>query len=244
MIEPGQRLQNTIRMIHKGLSYANVPYWLCFGALWGLARNNGVIPDGDLDVCTYYGQDYDRISRALQGVGYNRTRCMIDDTNHKNALYCSFDHPQFIHFCLSFWYPHEGKRYYCHDSGNEIQGVAVPSIGYYFRGMPAELVEGDHMFQMVEWPGIDQLFKIRVPRFPGAMLDEMYPSWAYKKQKYVVSKHRVHPEKMDSYYHGGSLSKYAVHVRSMADWGNPRHVAAQLESAYRKWLAHLKRTKG
>lgn len=244
MIEPSERLQNTIRLIHKGFSYARSPYWLCFGGLWGIAQNGGVIPDGDLDICTYYGEDYERITKAFAALGYNRTRCMIDDTNPKNAVYCSFDHPKFIHFCLSFWFKHGENRYYCHDSGNEIKGVAVPSIGYHFRGMPASIVEGDHMFRMIEWPGIEQLYKIRAPRFPGAILDATYEDWAYQKQKYVISKkHPVKPEKMVSYHKGGAVSQYAVWVQSMAQWNDPRHVATQLENAKRKWMGMLKITK-
>jgi len=243
-VEPGQQLENTIRVINQAFNYAGVPYWVSFGALWGLVKNNGIIPDHDLDLCTYYGQDYKRLTKALSGYGYGLTRCMINDVEKDKALYAAYDSPKFLHICVSFWYPHDNIRYYCHDSGRELAGVGVPGIGYYFRGVPAHAVDSPELFRMVEWPGIQQLYKIRVPRFPGIILDTSYPDWAYQKQRYVVDRKRnIHPDKMQSYHKGGAVSKWAVHVQSMAQWHDKRHVQTQLESSERKWKARLKNGK-
>jgi hypothetical protein len=48
MLKPGQTLENTIRIINEAFHYSSIPYWLCFGGLWALIKNEGVIPDGDL----------------------------------------------------------------------------------------------------------------------------------------------------------------------------------------------------
>jgi hypothetical protein len=65
MIQPSQALENTIKIINNAMNYAGMRYWLCFGGLWGLAQNNGIVPDGDLDLCTYYGQDHERIVKSF-----------------------------------------------------------------------------------------------------------------------------------------------------------------------------------
>ena len=246
-IEPGKRLQNTLSVVHRAFHSAGVPYWLSFGGLWGLVRNNGIIPDNDLDFCTYYGADHERLAKILGGFGYTMTRCMLSDVEPR-AVYASFDHPQWIHFCLSFWYPYQppngpALRFYCHDSAHEIQGVGIPTVGYHFRGTMAEWVDGSDMFLDAEWPGIQQMIKVRVPRFPGGILDTCYPAWAYKKQRYNLAAHEVIPEKMRSYYHGGAMSKWAVSVKSMRQWEDHRHVAEQLAVAEERWRRRLREVK-
>jgi hypothetical protein len=243
MIEPSQRLEGTIRTVHAAFTYAKVPYWLCFGGLWGLCKNFGIIPDGDLDLCTYHGEDYKKLAKVLQQQGYTMDRCMLDDTDPNKAVYASFQHDKLIHFCLSFWVKHGDRRYYCHDTNREIQGIMAPKNGYFFKGMPADLVDNPGMFRLVEWPGVNQMFKIRVPRLPGAMLDECYPDWAYQKQRYNISNHTVVPEKMVSYHKGGALSRWRVTVSSMAQWKDEGHVQRCLDQSLAQWFAELKMRK-
>lgn len=245
MLKPGKEIENTIRIINQTMNYASIPYWLCFGGLYALVKNNGVIPDGDFDLCTYYGMDYKRIEKAFKGSPgrYNMSKAIVDDTNQDRALYCSFSSEVGLpHLCLSFWYPHEDKMYYCHDQRHEVTGVGVPKSGYFFRGVPSVMLENkEENFRMAEWPGIEQSAKIRVPRFPGLILDSMYPDWAYKKQMYEVRTGApVNEEKLGSYHRGGAISPFAVHVQSMNDWGNPPMVKTELENSKKAWDIRIK----
>ena len=45
---PGRLLEKTIGDINDVFKNAKVPYWLCFGGLFGLVVNRGIIPDSDL----------------------------------------------------------------------------------------------------------------------------------------------------------------------------------------------------
>ena len=116
----------------------------------------------------------------------------------------------------------------------------MPKSGYWFRGVPAHCISE---LKMVEWPGIPQTAKIWVPRYPGAMLDNMYPDWAYKIQKYNIGKaYQVNKDKLDSYHHGGATSPYEVHVNSMKQWADSRYIKDQLTESGKKWQTKLKIT--
>lgn len=241
-------IKNTMSALRLIFARAKMNYWLSWGALWALVRNKGVLEpkNRDFDICVPYGADFRRIEKAFTSMGYRMSHAMVDDTKPENALHCGFDPLQvgkFIHVCVAFLYPRESMFWYCHDSTNEISGVAAPNNGYYFRGFPKAGYDDDIYFRMVEWPGIEQSVKIRVPRFPGAILDICYPDWAYKKQRYNIGKnHEVIEEKMASYHKGGAAPKYAVWVKSMRDWNDNRHVQSQLQNSERKWKANLKTT--
>jgi hypothetical protein len=244
MLKPGQTLENTIRIINEAFHYSSIPYWLCFGGLWALIKNEGVIPDGDLDLCTYYGADYEKIIKAIEnGPGnYRLSKCMMSNLEDK-AVYCSFDSTQgFPHICLSFWYEYDRYRYYCHDTYNEVNGKGVPPSGYVFRGVPAWTVDPKpENFIESEWPGINQAHKIRVPRFAGSILDNMYPSWAYQKQRYEIRLNQVDHARMASYHKGGAVSSHEVHIKSMDDFNNRQLIADELEKSKVKWKEALKK---
>jgi hypothetical protein len=238
---PSKYLENTFRVVNKVFNYVGVPYWLSFGGLWAIARNNGIIPDGDLDLCTYYGADYTRIEKAFKSCPgrYELHKTILSDIDGK-ALYCSYGSPDegFPHICVSFWYLNNGIRYYCHDQMHEVEkGAGVPKSGYWFRGIKAAAVEDKKdNFALVEWPGINQQVKIRVPtKHCGEILDCMYPCWAFKRQKYVVKTGMVDTNKLDSYYHGGAISPYSVHVKSMSDWNNTKNIEDQIQESTRAW---------
>jgi len=248
MVKPSKELESAIRIINQTMNYASVPYWLAFGGLYALIKNNGVIPDGDFDLCTYYGQDYRRIEKSFKGCPgrYIMTKALVDDTRQDYALYCSFSSEiGFPHICLSFWYPHNGIYYYCHDQHHEVTGVGFPKSGYHFRGVPGTFIENvPENFRMAEWPGVVQTAKIRVPRFPGIVLDNMYPDWAYKTQRYEVRTGApVNEEKLGSYHKGGAISPYALEIKSMADFNNAGLISKQLEKSRAAWSIRLKNGK-
>jgi hypothetical protein len=240
VLGPSKELERTIRIVDQVFRVCNEPYWLCFGGLWGLIMNRGIVPDGDLDLCTYYGSDWNRIIKAFQGFGYEMTCGMQDDTATQNLLYASFRHMDLPHLCLSFWYPVDDLIFFCHDSHHEVKGIGVPESGYWFRGVPKQLIQDASMLRRVEWPGIDGGFKISVPLYPGQILDNLYPAWAYHRQKYVVVNNQVQDDKLDSVYHGGACSRFAVYVKSMRQWSDKKYVEEQLRDAEKKYLLRIK----
>ena len=239
-IKPSKELQRTIEIINRVFDNAGYQYWLCFGGLWGLIRNDGVVPDNDLDICTYYGADHKRIAKffASSPGGYSISNTVISDTDRTKALHCGFNATGLLHICLSFWYEHAGIRYYCHDQNFEIRdGEGVPGSGYFFKGIPSGALQ---KFKRVEWPGIEQQVKISVPMYPGTVLDNLYPDWAWKKQRYVIDKnHTVEQDKMVSLHTGGATSPYRLHLNSMNDFGNERMIKQQLEESQRKWDSEI-----
>lgn len=244
MLGPSKLLQNTIRIINSVFNYCNTQYWLCFGGLWGLIQNDGVIPDGDLDLCVFYGTDYKRIVKAFESSPgrYKCKKVLVDDTNHDNALYCGFNSDDgYPHICLSFWYKHDFVHYYCHDQHHEVSGIGVPNSGYYFRGVPSSAVTVQNAFRRSEWPGIEQTVKIWVPSYPGIILDNMYPDWAYIKQRYNIgNNHKIDKEKTVSIYKGGACSPFSVHVKSMAEFSNTENIKKQLIESRIAWNNRFK----
>lgn len=242
MLKPSKLLENTLRVFNQVFNYSGVPYWLSFGGLYGIIKNDGIIPDGDFDLCTYHGQDHKKVAKAFKSspARYCISKALLSDVDGK-ALYCSFgSQAGYPHVCLSFWYLHDGIYYYCHDQRHEVEGEGVPKSGYFFRGIPEAALRE---FKMVEWPGIPQLTKVRVPRYPGIMLDNMYPDWAYKVQKYNIDRgNHIEKEKLASYHHGGACSPYEIHVNSMKQFGDSKYIATQLEESMKKWRVKTKNT--
>lgn len=246
---PSKKLESTLRIISSAMRCSNtaagaqsVRYWLCFGGLWGIVQNNGIIPDGDLDLCCYYGEDWRPIAHAFKRHGYDNTKVLVNDTDKDKALYAAFESKDedLPHICLSFWYEHAGVRYYCHDQHHEVHGVGVPEHGYSFKGVPAGLVEDTpENFFFCEWPGIPGSIKVRVPRSPGGILDHLYPAWPYRRQRYMA-KYEVVPDKMVCYHRGGAISPYMIHVKSMAEWANSRLVSDRLAEGRVRWLQTAK----
>jgi hypothetical protein len=247
-LKPSPALERTIKVINECLGFAGVTYWLSFGGLFALIRNNGVIPDGDFDICVHYGADWRRIERAFKGFGMEMSKGILDDSTGE-MLYCGFNHtggnperPKFTHICLSFWKFARGLRWYCHDQQGEMKigQVGVPASGYYLKGVPDWIVGEDAPFKWVEWPGICGKTKIRVPVYGGALLDATYIGWAYKWQRYNVLANNVEPEKMESYYHGGGISRDMVHLKTMADMQDDRRYEEAHKEGARKYAVKLK----
>ena len=240
-LEPGKILENAIRTIDIAFRYAKVHYWLHFGALWGLCKNNGIIPDADFDCCVNYGSDWKKIVKSFSQYGYTMSKAIINDADPENIMYCGFNKEGWPHICCSFWYLHNGIRYYCHDTHFELKAgeVGKPASGYSFKGMPDFFVSDETMFKRVEWPGINQAFKVSVPILPA--LDYMYPCWPYSTQRYSISqKHEYFPDKTQSIYRHGAISPYMVHVDSMTQWNNEKYINSELQKGEERWRLKLK----
>lgn len=244
-LAPGKTIENTIRIIDTAFRYSNTTYWLYFGALWALCQNNGTIPDEDFDVCVHYGADWRKIKRSFEQFGYTMSKAMLADNDRENIVYCGFNKQGSPHICCSFWYLHDGIRYYCHDQLFELKSgdVRVPPSGYWFKGVPDFFVKDASMFRRVEWPGIRQAYKIMVPMLPA--LDYLYPCWPYIKQRFQILHNEIDIEKKKSIsiYRHGAISPYMVHVKSMTQWHDAAYIKQQLTEGKKRWDLKLKEMK-
>ncbi len=239
-LEPGKTLEKAIRVIDRAFRYASTHYWLGFGALWGLCQNDGIVPDEDFDCCVYYGSDWKRIRKSFEAWGYTLSKAMLNDADPDNIVYCGFNKEGWPHICVSFWYLHNGIRYYCHDQNRDLRPgeVKVPGSGYFFKGIPEFFVKDESMFKRVEWPGIQQNFKITVPMLPA--LDYLYPCWPYIKQRYLIQHNEIDKDKSISVYRHGAISPYMVHVDSMNQWNDAHYIQQELAKGEAKWKVVLK----
>ena len=252
-LHPSKLLQEEIAACEDAL--AGIPHWLGFGGLYGLIYNQSIVPDSDLDYCTFYGGDYTRIVKAFEAHGYVNTKAMLDDTDPTKALYMGFNrkvHKRHLtadagdpktHVCVSCWYPSQGIRWYCHDSNGEISGPGVP-MSWSFRGVPAEIVEDEGAIIQVEWPGIPGSNKVTVPLMGATMLDYLYIASAYKKQKYNVVDFQPEWDKMVSIYSGGACSRYAAQLDSIARFKEDGFMQKQMAESKKKWLLKRKQLCG
>jgi len=240
-LEPGKLLENAIRTIDTAFRYAGVHYWLHFGALYGMALRDGTIPDADFDCCVYYGSDWMKIVKSFESYGYTMSKAIVNDTDSNNIMYCGFNKPEWPHVCVSFWYLHDGIRYYCHDTHHELKPgeIGIPASGYYFKGFPDFFVSDKSMFKRVEWPGINQSFKVSVPVFP--LLDYMYPGWPFVRQKYTINKNQIEHDKMCSIRAAGAISPHMVHLTSMRQWNDTEYIKSELRKGEDRWRQEIKK---
>jgi hypothetical protein len=254
-LEPSRLLEQTIKDINYIFQNAKVPYWLCFGGLWGLIMDRGIIPDGDFDLCTYYGEDHEKLIKFFEHLGYSLKKVLLSDTDTSKAMYMGFDNRDMsVHVCVSFWYPYKNLRFYCHDQNNEVGARGsrgIPSAkGYFLRGIERSLIDGDDKFRMVDWLGIPGRTKIRVPRFPGYILDCCYPDWAYWKQRHNVGNYTDQPDKCvsinDHKFNKNSFdhatSQNSLNLMSIGEFANEAKIDDMLETSRKVFLDKVKRT--
>jgi hypothetical protein len=240
---PGKLLEKTIVDIEE--IFQGMTHWLCFGGLWGLIRNRGIIRDADLDMCVFYGEDWEVIASKAKSKGYTVKKVMVNDLNKEKALYMGI-YKGDIYICVSFWYSFENYFLWCHDQKNEVkEGVGTPQSGYFFKGCESWMVSD---FMKVEWPGIVQNVKITVPVFAGSLLDLCYPAWPYLKQRYVIKNNEVDEEKSISvndpiYVKGsreGAVSRYRVRVDSMKEFEDKGKINLKITEGIEEWNKLIK----
>jgi hypothetical protein len=220
--------------------------------LIAIAKKDGIIPDGDIDICTYY-EHADRwkvIKERFESQGFNMSKAILNDVDPSRIMYCGFNWKEkqtreqyaseefYPHICVSFWYLHNGIRYYCHDQNHELNGPGVPMSGYFFKGFSNEYICDDTFFKRIEWPGIPGQYKVSVPIFPG--LDSMYPGWLYNQQRYIVDRFNVQPDKLRDICRSGAISKYMVHVNSMGQWNDENYIKQELTKGELAWKLKVK----
>jgi len=255
-LAPNKKLEETIRIVDFICRQFRMQYWLAFGGLIAIEKKNGVIPDGDLDFCTFYenSHNWEKIVKKFESHGFAMSKALLNDTDVSRIVYFGFNHrenkniadpqEQWPHICFSFWYLHNGIRYFCHDEKREVKmgQSGVPASGYYFKGVPDNVLNNDLFFKYVEWPGIPGQYKVKVPVFAGAFLD-LYPCWAYNKQKYIVENYKAIDSKLDDVCKSSAISRYMVHVKSMNQWNDPAYISEQLKESEQKWLSRIKMQK-
>jgi hypothetical protein len=249
-LAPSKQLENALKVVHTSFNSAGIPHWLMFGGLWGMIVNRGIVPDSDLDFCARYPANWKVLARMMEVRGYHIRKVLLNDADKENALYMGFDNGE-VHICVSFWYKWQEMYFWCHDQNNEVEaGEGIPSRqGYFFKGCPQNLIDGDERFMVVEWPGIPGDTRVRVPVFAGELLDLCYPGWMYWKQRYNVHNYQFQEEKCVSVNNPKfnknasrlAMSPYMVNVRSMNDFSDEAAIRRQLSESRAKWEESLKK---
>jgi len=255
MLEPSRLLEQTVKDINYVFQNAKIPYWLCFGGLWGLIVNRGIIPDSDFDVCTYYGQDHERLCYLFERLGYSNKKILLNDVDMSRAIYMGFDNRDYTcHVCVTFWYPYKNLRFYGHDQNNEMNVRGMKGIpkkkGYFLRGVERNLIDGEAKLKWVEWIGVPGRVKVRVPRFPGYILDTCYPDWAYWKQRHNVANYTDVPEKCvsvndhkfnkESFEH--ATSPNALNLMSIGEFADEARIDGMLVKSRKSFLEKVEKT--
>ena len=259
-LKPCDQLEHVLKKINWVFNLQlKIPYWVHFGGLLAIIKKDGYIPDGDLDLCTYYENTHQarKIIKLFCSQGFKLKKILLNDVTQE-VVYFGLDwgKPQtteqylseqfYPHICVSFWYKHGDQRYYCHDQNNDVAigQEGVPKSGYYFKGFPAHYIQEKYL-KNVEWPGINQKTKITVPIFP--LLSKMYPAWGYNKQRFYVDKrHNIIPEKMLDVWRETAISEHMVHLQSMNDWNNQALIDKEIAAGRERWeqkVAELKKAR-
>ena len=224
-LKPGPELEKAFIAINNTFKQVGGRYWHCFGGLWGLACNQGIIPDGDLDICAFYPTDWEHLANAFAGQGFERSKVLLDDQTGK-ALFMGVENKNLgIYICISFWYRWREYYFWCHDEKQDLQPkeIGSPKSGYFFKGCPSRLLDHDSKFMEVEWPGISGRTRVSVPMLSGEILDICYPGWPYRIQRYDPQQYQYQFDKTvsvnDPIYNKGvnihAISPYRVEVQSM-----------------------------
>jgi hypothetical protein len=247
---PGRQLEGALKIVYSVFNSTHIQHWLMFGGLWGMIVNRGIVPDADLDFCAKYPADWRLLARLMGGRGYTVRKVLLNDANRNEALYMGFDGDE-VHICVSFWYKWKEMYFWCHDQNNEVvSGEGIPANqGYFFKGCPQELIEGEERFMVVDWPGIPGETHVRVPVFAGQLLDLCYPGWMYWKQRYNVHNYQFQEDKCVSvnnpkYNKNASrvaLSPYMVNVRSMNDFADEAAIRKQLDASRQRFEENLQK---
>jgi len=92
-LKPCKQLEKTLQKIHWVFGQTRVHYWVHFGALIGIAKKDGVIPDGDIDVCCYYENSdmWRHIRRKFEGQEYVMSKAMLNDVDRDRVMYMGFN---------------------------------------------------------------------------------------------------------------------------------------------------------
>lgn len=253
MVNPGLRLEKTLRAIESVMSMAATQYWVCFGGLYAIVKNNGIIPDNDIDICCRFGSDWKKIVKFFGQNNYQLSKGVQCDIDKNQVMYLGFnekrgDPVHGLHICLSFWYEAREKLWWCHDTKNDIKAslgnIEVPKSGYYFKGLPKEVLTSPDSFCRAEWPGIQGGTKVTVPLDTGTVLDHCYIMWQFKKQQYRPVEGKVQEDKLESIYHGGACSRYQAHLASVGDFASDKKYDEALKKGSQEyWIQRGKMAK-
>jgi hypothetical protein len=224
-LRPSLIVENTLNEIN---SILHDDYWLCFGGLWGLISNRGVVPDNDFDFCSFYGTKESLTYRQrFEAKGWTCGRVVLNDVPEADGirypLYMGFGKAGYPHVCLSFWYPAQDKYWFCHDEKKEVKnGDEKPLSEFHLKGIPKEFLKD---FMRVEWYACNPKTTVRVPVMAGSILDLCYSKWAFRIHKYWPEGYQMDWGKYVSVndphwfkdINKGANSPYQVRVKSMAE---------------------------
>ena len=174
--------ERMIRVVGKAMG--RTKWWVCFGNVLHLVRDNNVKNDKDMDIGIFYeDMDLALLERSFNKWGFRLKQRIINDVDGKCFYACfkSNDYPPLDVFA---WYKWGKYRFHTYDTMFEKN--SVPSK-YVFKGIEDRLMPTlgvrnlqDPNIFMSHFGTKDDILsfdKIPVPMSYGACLDRWYPDW-------------------------------------------------------------------
>jgi len=173
-----KNLDKSMIFTYQVMSVMRAKWFVCFGTLLGLIRDNGVVKgDDDIDIGMYYedltkngGDGYRRLVLLFKKWGYKikheiRPRGIIPDI----PLNIHFTHKELPDLDIFAWYKYKKIRYHTYDVDHTKE---VKPKEYTLKGVMAEWLDETIM---MKFPFLSK--QIGVPLRYGTLLDEWYPNW-------------------------------------------------------------------
>jgi len=192
------QLDSSIILVERIFSMLRTTYFVCFGALLGIIRDDGVLTGDngnpvsteDLDIGVMF-EDVDerRLVSSFRKFGYDLYKVFRSDIDNK-PLHMAFVKKGDPTIDIFSWVLHGGFRYHTYDINRE--GCEIPKNGYVFKGVPHNWLISCTDWQLRTLPqmkgerpidmkvsGIKS--KVKIPVQYGHCLDEWYPNWMRKR---------------------------------------------------------------
>lgn len=181
-----QRSANIIKHTFDRLRFGNehLKWFLCFGGLLALVRDNGLLKgkDGkvregeDIDIgCLFeeinFQNNVPQLINGFERMNYKLKKKVVTDTDGK-LIYCSFISPvlNLPDVCVFAWIlSKDGNRYHTYDI--KFEGREVLSE-YTMKGVPAWCFD-----KVIRWYSKEANREINIPVKYGTLLDYWYPMW-------------------------------------------------------------------
>jgi len=166
----------TIKTVGYLLEKSRAKYFLCFGSLLGIIRDDGVVEgDTDIDIGVMY-EDHEnnrKLANVFNRYNYKLTKKIIHDVD-KKPLYMCFEHVTMPCIDIFFFIEHQGVRWHTYDTMAERK--EIPSK-YIFKGLPAKCLKKvkKKRFGTRGKPLLDR--PVGVPAAYGGCLDSWYPDY-------------------------------------------------------------------
>ena len=170
-------LEKSLKHFSFVMKYIKAPWFVCFGTLLGLVRDNGLIKgDKDIDIGMFYedligpkGDTYLRLIKGFEKIGYKLGGIITTDVMPFVPLNMYFNHKDLPTIDVFAWVKDGDIRYHTYDTKQERK--KIPSE-YVLKGVKDVWLKD---IERIRFPFMK--IDVNIPRKYGTLLDEWYPNW-------------------------------------------------------------------